>query len=60
MKFTSGNVMGLIISSLLIIGGLSGEAVLRGTNSSGALVVVGVGFLIYELYRAWKNGQDEE
>ena len=60
MKFYSGNIIGLIIAIVMIIGGLSGGLVLRGTNSSGLLVIVGLGFAAYELYRAWRNGQDEE
>ena len=60
MQFNSGNIIGLIIAAVMIIGGLSGSLVLRGTNSSGLLVLVGIGFAVYELYRAWRNGQDEE
>jgi len=42
-------IVGLLVSIGLIIGGLSGELVLRGTNSSPALVVVGVLFLIWDI-----------
>ena len=42
-------IVGLLVSIGLIIGGLSGELVLRGTNSSTALVVVGVLFLIWDI-----------
>ena len=45
----AGKIVGLIISIFLIIGGLSGGLVLRGTDSSGALVVVGIGLLIYDI-----------
>ncbi|MBO4280412.1 MAG: hypothetical protein J5872_01000 [Lachnospiraceae bacterium] len=38
---TAGNVWGVLISVFLIFGGLSGQFVLRGTQSSTALVVVG-------------------
>ena len=44
-------IVGLFISMALIVGGLSGELVLRGTNSSTGLVVVGCLFLVYDLYR---------
>jgi len=43
-------ILGLLISIGLIIGGLSGELVLRGTESSEALVGVGVLFLLWDIY----------
>ena len=43
-------IFGLFFSIALIIGGLSGEWVLRGTESSGALVVVGFLFLLWDIY----------
>jgi len=43
-------IFGLFVSIFLIIGGLSGELVLRGTESSGALVVVGFLFLAWDIY----------
>jgi|GEM_PF-263437 len=42
-------IFGLFVSIALIVGGLSGELVLRGTDSSEALVVVGVLFLIWDI-----------
>ena len=45
-----GKIFGLIFSIVLLIGGLSGKYVLKGTNSSTALVVAAVGFIIYDLY----------
>jgi hypothetical protein len=39
----------MLLSIGLIIGGLSGEFVLRGTNSSEALVAVGVLWLIFDI-----------
>lgn len=44
-----GRIIGLIISLAMIIGGLSGELVLRGTDSSTALVVVGALLLVFEI-----------
>lgn len=44
-----GRIIGIIISVWLIWGGLSGEAVLIGTNSSTALIIVGCIFLIVDL-----------
>ena len=45
----------IIIGILFIVGGLSGQLALVGTNSSGALVVVGfglVGWGIFKMARA--------
>ena len=44
-----GKIIGILISIGLIIAGLSGEFVLRGTDSSTGLVIVGVLFLIYDI-----------
>ena len=44
-----GRIIGIIISLVMIIGGLTGKLALRGTGSSTALVVVGVIFLIIEI-----------
>jgi hypothetical protein len=43
-------IFGLLVSVFMIIGGLSGDLVLRGTNSSQALVVAGAVFFLWELY----------
>jgi hypothetical protein len=45
------NILQLLISIGLIIGGLSGKMVLRGTDSSLALVAVGFLWLVYDIYR---------
>jgi hypothetical protein len=50
-------VVGLLVSALLIIGGLSGQFVLRGTNSSRALVAVGFAFLVFDIFRIIKYSQ---
>jgi hypothetical protein len=42
-------IWGLLFSIALIIGGLSGEYVLRFTESSNALVIAGVLFLIWDI-----------
>lgn len=44
-----GRIIGLIISIALIIAGLSGSFVLKGTNSSMALVVFGVVLLVFDI-----------
>ena len=58
-----GRIIGLMISIALIIMGLSGEYVLKGTESSTALVVVGVLFLIVDIIgivRAKKNDDNHD
>lgn len=45
----SGDIFGILVSIGLIIGGASGRMVLRGTESSPALVVAGVLFLIWDI-----------
>lgn len=44
-----GRIIGLLISIGLLIAGLSGEFVLRGTDSSVALVIAGVVFLVFDI-----------
>ena len=43
------DIFGMLVSIGLIFGGLSGTMVLRGTNSSPALVAVGFGFLALDI-----------
>lgn len=51
MRNTIGwKIFGLFVSIFMIIGGFSGEFVLRGTESSTALVVVGFGFLAWDIF----------
>ena len=57
-----GRIIGILVSVALIIMGLSGEYVLKGTESSTALVVVGVLFLIVDIIgivRAKKNDDNQ-
>lgn len=44
-------ILSLLGSIAMIIAGASGEYVLRGTESSMGLVIVGVLWLIYDIYR---------
>ena len=44
-----GRIIGLVISLVMIVGGLSGTLVLKGTNSSTALVIVGGLLLVFEI-----------
>ena len=58
----AGRIFGLLISIAIIIAGLSGSYVLKGTDSSLALVVVGVVFLIIDIIgivRAKNKEKDE-
>lgn len=49
-----GVIIGMIISIGLIIAGISGDFVLKGTDSSMALIIAGVLFLIYDIYKLVK------
>ena len=51
----TGRIVGIIISIGLIIAGLSGSFVLKGTNSSIALVIVGVIWLVYDIFMLKKD-----
>lgn len=55
----AGRIFGLIISIGLIIAGLSGEFVLRGTDSGIALVIVGALYLIYDIYKIATYKKDD-
>ena len=56
----SSDVFGILISLGLIFGGLSGRMVLRGTNSSPALVVAGIVFLILDIVTMLKKKANRE
>ncbi|MDR2293441.1 MAG: hypothetical protein LBE11_08230 [Prevotellaceae bacterium] len=51
-------IIQLLISIGLIIGGLSGEFVLRGTNSSALLIIFGCIWLIYDIYAIVTHKKD--
>ncbi len=53
-------VLGIIISIVIIGLGLSGQFVLKGTNSSTALVIAGVVFLIIEIIAAVIESKRDE
>ena len=48
----------IIFGVIFIIGGGSGQLALVGTNSSGALVALGLGLLGYGGYQAWQGMQE--
>lgn len=56
-----GRIIGLIISIALIVMGASGEFVLKGTESSTALIIAGVVFLIIDIYGIFRasSGDDD-
>lgn len=43
-------MLNIVIGGLMIVSGLGGAAVLRGTNSSGALVLLGIGLVAFGLF----------
>jgi hypothetical protein len=47
----------IIFGAIMIIGGLSGQLVLIGTNSSGALIAVGIGLVIWGFVQVSKSRQ---
>lgn len=51
---------GIIVSLVMIVGGLSGTLALRGTGSSTALVIVGVVLLIINIIGIAKDNPGEE
>ena len=55
-----GRIIGLIISLVMIIGGLSGAFVLKGTNSSVALVVIGFIFLVIDIIGIVRASKEED
>jgi hypothetical protein len=53
--------MGKIIWGIIwIVAGLSGQFVLVGTNSSGALVAVGIGLVIWGLIQTSSKGETRQ
>ena len=50
----------MIISLVMIIGGLSGAFVLKGTNSSVALVVIGFIFLVIDIIGIVRASKEED
>ena len=48
-------ILTIIVGVVFIIGGLSGELALIGTNSGIALAVVGAILVVYGLFRAFSR-----
>jgi hypothetical protein len=56
-----GDIMGNIIFGIIfIIGGLSGNLALRGTNSGPALAAVGAGLLIWGIVQVSKGRAQQD
>lgn len=49
----------IIFGLVAIVGGASGQLVLRGTNNSTALMVVGAGLVIYGIFQVVRGNQSE-
>jgi uncharacterized membrane protein YfcA len=49
----------IILGIVFIIGGLTGKLALIGTNSPGALAVVGVLMLLYGIYQMTRKREEE-
>ena len=50
----------IIIGILFIIGGASGDYVLAGTDSSGALIAVGIGLIIWGCIQLGNKKEEEK
>ena len=50
-------IISLIISIVMIVGGASGQLVLRGTNRSDLLMILGVIVIAYGAYVTYKSRQ---
>jgi hypothetical protein len=44
-------LINIVIGVVFIVGGLTGNLALRGTESGSAIAVIGVGLVIFGIYR---------
>lgn len=51
-------MLNIIFGIGMIVGGASGKMVLSGTDSSGALVLVGLGMVAYGIFQIGKRQAD--
>jgi hypothetical protein len=49
-------ILNIVIGVVMVIGGLSGQLVMRGTNSGTALAVIGGALIIFGLFRLRNQG----
>lgn len=54
---TTSGVISLIIGFVMVAGGASGQLVLRGTNRSDLLMLLGIVVLAYGAYVTYKSRQ---
>ena len=56
-----GGIMGNVLFGIIfIVGGLSGNLALRGTNSGPALAAVGAGLLIWGIVQVFKSRSQQD
>jgi hypothetical protein len=49
-------IINIVIGVVMVIGGLSGQLVMRGTDSGTALAVIGGALIIFGLFRLRNQG----
>ena len=52
---TMGGIINIVIGLVLLVGGLSGQLVFRGTDSGPLLAVLGAGLILYGGYQFWRT-----
>lgn len=52
--FTMGAIINIVIGLGLIVAGLSGNLVLKGTNSGPLLALVGAAVLAFGVFQIWR------
>jgi hypothetical protein len=50
-----GNIVTIVIGVVFIAGGLSGQFVLRGTDSSVAIIAIGAALIVWGTFRLIKE-----
>ncbi len=53
-------ILNIIVGVVMIFGGLSGELVLKGTDSGGALAVLGLVVLGFGFFQIFRGPADSE
>ena len=55
MANITSSIYSFIIGTIMIIGGASGNLVLRGTNRSDLLIIVGIVVIAFGIYNFYKS-----
>ena len=55
MANITSSIYAFIIGTIMIIGGASGNLVLRGTNRSDLLMLLGIVVIAFGIYNAYKS-----